>query len=143
MKIYIAGRISQRFELHEVRKKLWELGHEVVATWIDESTNWNESLVHGGPIYGKKIALRDISQISSADLVILDTTSPLSADGGGGREFESGFAFGQFQHKQWWRVGPPKNAFHHLVDRSFDDWNDCLEYVRRDEIGKDENEKRN
>ena len=129
MKIYIAGRISQRDELHDVRRAIWELGHEVVATWIDETPNWNESLVHGGPVYGRNIAMRDLTQISMADVFILDTTSPLAADGGGGREFEAGFAFGQFQHKQFWHVGPQKNAFHHLADHHFEDWPDCLKYL--------------
>ena len=129
MRIYIAGRISQRDELHDVRRAIWELGHEVLATWIDETPNWNESLVHGGNVYGRSIAMRDLTQISMADVFILDTTSPLAADGGGGREFEAGFAFGQFQHKQRWRVGPPKNAFHHLVDQSFENWDQCLKFL--------------
>jgi len=130
MKIYIAGRISQRAALHEVRQRIWEVGHEVVSTWIDECPNWNESLVHGGPTYGLSLALRDITQISMADVLILDTTSPLSQDGGGGREFEAGFAFGQFQHKQLWRVGPPKNAFHHLAVRSFDHWDAAIKTLK-------------
>lgn len=131
MKIYIAGRISQRAELHPVRLAIWEAGHEVVATWIDESVNWSESRVHGGPIYGKKIALRDIAQISTADLLILDTTSPIALDGGGGREFEAGYAFGQFQHKLFWRVGPPKNAFHQLADREFETWQQAIDELKK------------
>ena len=128
MKVYIAARLSQRPELHTIRAQLWELGHEVVSTWIDEGGDYGTA--YGGD-KAAKIALRDISQISSADLLILDTTSPLSADGGGGREFEYGFAIGQFQHKITWRVGPVKNAFHALADRQFTTWKECLDYVRR------------
>jgi nucleoside 2-deoxyribosyltransferase len=120
MKIYIAGRLSQRPELHLIRQQIWSLGHEVVSTWIDES---GDGALNGT---AKRIATRDLCQISSADLLILDTTSPLSPDGGGGREFEYGFAIGQFQHKTTWRVGPMKNAFHALVDQEFETWDDAL-----------------
>lgn len=122
MRIYIAGRLSQREELHLVRRDLWKLGHEVVSTWIDEGRDASDETND----VAIKYALRDISQISQADLLILDTTSPLNFDGGGGREFEAGFAFAQFQHKKLWRVGPRKNAFHALVDRGFENWEECI-----------------
>lgn len=70
--------------------------------------------------------MRNLCQISNADLLILDTTSPLSYNGDGGREFEAGFATGQFQHKTIWRVGPVKNAFHYLADKGFETWEECL-----------------
>jgi len=127
MKIYIAGRLSQRPELHVIRSKLWEAGHEVVSTWIDEGGDYSTGF---GGNKASKIAIRDISQISSADLLIIDTTSPLSQDGGGGREFEFGFAVGQFQHKLVWRVGQVKNSFHALVDESFPTWEACLERLK-------------
>ena len=127
MKIYIAGRLSQRPELHEIRTKLWAFGHEVVSTWIDETGD--HAKLDGG-IKAKKIALRDMCQISHADLLILDTTSPIALDGGGGREFETGFAMGQFQHKIIWRVGERKNAFHSLADEEFKTWEECLERLK-------------
>lgn len=136
MKVYIAGRISQRDELQDIRREIWRAGHEVVSTWIDEGQKPQYSLVHGGEQFGKKLAMRDIAQISTADVLIIDTTSPLSADGGGGREFEAGFAFGQFQQKELWRVGPPKNAFHHLVDRSFDNWDEALNFLEELNVDK-------
>lgn len=120
MKIYLAGRISQQQELHEVRKQLWQLGHEVVSTWIDEGGSKGDR---------KSLALRDLCQISQADVLILDTTSPLAEDGGGGREFEAGFAIGQFQHKKVWRVGPEKNAFHSLIQKCFNSWNDVYIFL--------------
>ncbi len=128
MKIYIAGRLSQRGELHEIRKKLWQLGHDVVSTWIDEGGDFSKG--DGGLTQGKKVAIRDLAQIATADLLILDTTSPISYDGGGGREFEFGFAVAQYQYKQEWRVGPVKNAFHYLVDREFETWKECLIYLK-------------
>ena len=126
MKIYLAGRLAQRPELHQIRQKIWELGHEVVSTWIDEGGDYSTGF---GGDQGAKIGMRDMCQIATAELFILDTTSPLSADGGGGREFEFGFAMGQFQHKKCWRVGPKKNSFHALVDIAFESWTDCLQYL--------------
>jgi hypothetical protein len=114
MKIYIAGRLSQRNELHDIRKRLSNLGYEVVSSWIDETPQPT----------GIMLALRDLVQIAIADVIILDTTSPLSEDGGGGREFEAGFTIGQFQHSRLWRVGPVKNIFHHLAEQSWSSWED-------------------
>ena len=123
MKIYIAAKLSDRSRLHDVRKKLWEAGHEVVSTWIDEGRDYASGF---GGNKAAKIGLRDLCQISSADLLILDTLSPLNMDGGGGREFEYGFAIGQFQYKLVWRVGPIKNAFHAMADQEFNSWEEAL-----------------
>ena len=125
MKFYVASRLSCRPQLHEIRTKLRAMGHEVIATWLDESGDYCEN-----PDHARKVALRDLCQISMVDILLLDTTSPISKDGGGGRETEFGFAIGQYQHKKLWRVGPAKNVFHYLADLSFDSWDDFLEYVK-------------
>ena len=124
MRVYIAARLSQRPELHSIRKRLWDLGHEVVSTWIGEGGDYQRD-----PRDAKKIAIRDMCQISMADLIILDTTSPISYNGGAGREFEYGFAIGQYQYKDIYRVGPANNAFHFLVDESFETWDELLEFM--------------
>ena len=123
MRIYIGGKLSDRSRLHEVRRLIWETGHEVVSTWIDEGGDY--AVGFGGKL-ATKIALRDMCQISSADLFIIDTISPLTEGGGGGREFEFGFASGQFQHKQLWRVGPVNSSFHTFVDKSFSNWEEAI-----------------
>ena len=127
MKIYIGGKLSDRPRLHDIRKQLWEAGHEVVSTWIDEGGDYATGF---GGDKALKIAIRDLCQISSADLFIIDTLSPLTAGGGGGREFEFGFASGQFQHKTLWRVGPVNSSFHAYVDKEFKTWKECIEYVK-------------
>ena len=124
MRFYVASRLSCRPQLHEVRAKLRALGHDVISTWLDESGDYSNSIEQA-----KKVAMRDLCQISQVDVLILDTTSPISKDGGGGRETEFGFALGQFQHKKLWRVGPAKNVFHHLADMTFDSWKEFLEYI--------------
>lgn len=81
-------------------------------------------------VFNRKLAIKDFTEISAADLLIVDTLEPLqtieATSSGGGREVEVGYALGQFQRKEVWRVGPPRNVFHYLVDRAFEDWDACL-----------------
>lgn len=119
MKIYIAGKLSQRAELHAVRERLWQLGYDTTPFhWIDDHTQ-----ADGGE-WANQIALRDLDWIASADIVIIDTTQPFSPDSGGGREFEFGYACGK---KILWRVGPMKSAFHSLATRVWDSWEDMFD----------------
>jgi len=124
MLFYIASRLSCRPKLHEVRAKLREMKHEVIATWLDEHSDYSDN-----PDHSRKVAMRDLCQISMVDTIILDTTSPISKDGGGGRETEWGFAIGQYQHKHLWRVGPAKNVFHYLADVSFESFDEMFDYL--------------
>ena len=130
MKIYIASKYSRQAELHVIKKQIWEAGHEVVSSWIDECFGFDHDQID--EIIGRKFAMRDLCQISMADVVILETLIPLSHDGGGGREFEAGFAFSGYQHKRFWRVGPAKNPFHYLADLTFENWADCLIHLKGD-----------
>jgi len=117
-KVYIAGKLSQREELHSVRERLWKLGYDTTPFhWIDDHNNGH------GAEWAHQIALRDLDWIASADIVILDTTKPFSPDSGGGREFEFGYAAGK---KMLWRVGPLKSAFHSLATRSWGSWEAML-----------------
>ena len=125
MRIYMASKLSARPILQEVSQRLWAKGHEVVSTWVNESGDYAQH--PDAEVMARKISIRDMCQICTAELVILDTTVPLSFDGGGGREFEYGFATAQYQYKKIWRVGPAKSAFHYFVDRSFETWNELVE----------------
>ena len=127
MRIYIAAKLSDRMRLRAIREELFKLGHECVSTWLDEVAKPEAMDMR---TFLRKLAVKDLTEIRAADLLILDTLSPLSAGGGGGREFEVGFAIGQWHHKDVWRVGPGNNAFHELVDRAFATWDDCLSALR-------------
>lgn len=120
MKIYIASFFDTRERLRPVRDELWKLGHEVVSTWLDEAAKPSSMDTE---IFYKKLASKDLAEINSADLLILDTNDLTPR---GGREVEYGFALGRFQSKQVWIVGPSRNIFHRLADRHFDTWEDCL-----------------
>ncbi len=120
MKVYLAARFERRQEIRPVRDDLWKMGHEVVSTWFDEVARMEDMPID---TFYKKLALKDIAQIESADLFILDTEVPSER---GGKEVEYGYAIGQFQRIMVWIVGPARNVFHQLADRRFDTWHECL-----------------
>ncbi|KKL74752.1 hypothetical protein LCGC14_2061740 [marine sediment metagenome] len=120
MKVYLAAKFERREELRPIRDKLWSMGHEVVSTWIDEVKK------PGGMTsdqFKRKLAVKDLAQIESADLFILDT---FVISESGGKEVEFGLALGQFQGILVYIVGPACNVFHQLCDRRFENWDDCL-----------------
>ena len=123
MKVYLACRFEERKKLRPVRDALWELGHEVVSTWIDEVKRSEQM---SEDVFYKKLALKDIAEIKSARLFVLDTLVPSER---GGKEVEFGMALGQFQAKLLYIVGPIRNVFHHLCDRHFDSWDEFLNFM--------------
>ncbi|MCR4308356.1 MAG: hypothetical protein NUV80_07445 [Candidatus Berkelbacteria bacterium] len=120
MKIYLAGSFNSRNRLRPIRDKLWEFGNEVVSSWLDEVAQPKNL---SKKEFYKKLALKDIAELKSADLVIVDVLEPSSS---GGRDTELGLALGAFATKQIFLVGPPVSVFHELVDDQFASWDMCL-----------------
>ncbi len=123
MKIYLASKFETRNEIRPVRDKLWQMGHEVVSTWLDEVKQPPAMTLD---IFWKKLALKDLAEIKAADLLVLNTGGPSVT---GGKEVEFGFALGQFQNKLVYIVGPLRNVFHALCDRRFDTWDEFFEFM--------------
>ena len=127
MKIYIGASFSSRNRLRPIRDKLWSLGHEVVSSWLDE-------VAKPAPMtqkeFYKKLAIKDIAELKSADLVIVDVIDPSTT---GGRDTELGLALGSFSQKQVYLVGTPKCVFHELVDAQFKDWPSLFQYFESKE----------
>jgi len=123
MKVYLAARFETRATLRPVRDALWKMGHEVVSTWIDETV---KPAGMDQSIFWKKLAIKDLAEIKSADLLVLDTHVGSER---GGKEVEFGFALGGFQSKQVFIVGPIRNVFHELCDRRFETWWQFLSYI--------------
>jgi hypothetical protein len=123
MKIYIASRWSNRTFLHVIRRRLNKLQHQVVSSWLDE-VDTNDFSPDSD--FHRRLAIRDMVEISSANLLILDETEPLVALSGGGREVEYGFALGQFQNTATWLVGKPRNPFHFLAGAIYPSWNEVF-----------------
>ena len=124
MKIYIAASFTSRPRLRPIRDRLWEFGHEVTSTWLDEVAK-PENMT--GNEFFKKLAIKDISELKSANLVIVDLLDPSTS---GGRDTELGIALGSFASKQIYLVGKPTSVFHQLVDQTFENWDGCLEVLK-------------
>ena len=120
MKIYIAASFVSRERLRPIRDELWNLGHEVVSSWLDE-------VAKPAPMtdkeFYKKLAIKDIAELKSADLVIVDLLNKSST---GGRDIETGLALGAFSAKQLYLVGVPVCVFHELADKQYPAWTDLL-----------------
>ena len=119
----MAGSFVSRQRLRPIRDQLWEMGHEVVSSWLDEvakPANMTQKEFY------KKLAMKDISELKSADLLIIDLCDPSTS---GGRDTELGVALGSFSSKQIYTVGPVKSVFHELVDKQFETWESCLEFM--------------
>jgi hypothetical protein len=124
MKIYVAGSFSSQKRLRLDSHRLWELGHEVTSTWLGEVAK-PESMRQ--MVFDHKLALKDLCEVSAADLVIVDTIQRSST---GGSDTELGYALGAFQHKMVWTIGPIRSIFHHLADMHFASWDECIEFIK-------------
>ena len=123
MKIYIAASFVSRPRLRPIRDQLWQMGHEVTSTWLDEVAK-PEPMTQDE--FYKKLAIKDIAELKTANLVIVDLLDPSST---GGRDTELGLALGSFANKQIYLVGIPVSVFHRLADKTFDDWKTLLEFM--------------
>ena|SRR3990167_5419252 len=126
MKIYIAARFERRQVVRPYASRIWELGHELTSSWLNETTKLPQ-MSHGE--FMRKLAVKDLTEIRAADLLILDTAEQSTR---GGKEVEWGFALGQHQSKLLWIVGPPRNVFHWLADRIFETWEQCLQIIEKE-----------
>lgn len=96
------------------------MGHEVVSSWLDEVAK-PENLTQKE--FYKKLAMKDVSELKSADLVIVDLSDKSTS---GGRDTELGLALGDFAKRQVYTVGKVSSVFHELVDKQYDDWETLL-----------------
>jgi hypothetical protein len=121
MKIYIAGTFGDQKSLREPAAKLWELGHEITGTWLNEVA---KPYGMGRKEFWKKLAMKDVAEVAMADMIILD-----NRQSSGGKNTEWGVGIGQFQKKLLWLVGEPSTVFHELADMQFKDWDELIEYI--------------
>jgi nucleoside 2-deoxyribosyltransferase len=125
MKIYIASRFIDRNRLRGWAAKIWEMGHEVTASWLNEVARV-PGMSHDE--FWRKLAMKDLQEISSSDLLIRDVHT-ISHTGGADTEY--GFAMARHQHCMVWLVGPKRNVFHMLADKHFKTWNECLKELKK------------
>jgi len=120
LRIYLASNHQSQDRLKIVKEMLLERGHTVCSNWLTEGTAQAMEVLTEDQ--RQLFSYRDLGEILSADLLILDTREQSVS---GGREVEYGAALAL--GKLVWRVGPARNVFHSIPRRSFDSWSEALE----------------
>lgn len=87
LKVYIAGRYSERSRLQKWREKVRNLGLSCDCAWMDETA---KGIFSVDDDYLREHSDIDIEEVRACKVFILDTQGPI---GGGGRFFEFGMAY--------------------------------------------------
>ena len=119
MRVYLASNWESQARLVALVSRVDGGSHEVVSSWLWEEPGQGFRVLSEMQCVEK--AHRDLGEILTADLVIVDTLEETQS---GGREVELGFAVGK--HPVW-LVGPCRNIFHQVTTRQFVDWDSCLD----------------
>jgi nucleoside 2-deoxyribosyltransferase len=122
MRIYLAGSFLDQKALRPMANKLWELGHEVTSTWLNQVKRPADM---SSEEFNRKLAIKDIAEVTKADLIILDNRRS-----SGGKNCEWGVGLGQFHGKMVWLVGKPSNVFHYLADKQFSNWDGIFKELK-------------
>ena len=122
MRIYVAASFTAQRRLRVIREHLFQQGHMICGTWLDEVT---KPEVLSKEQFDKRLASKDLQEIREADCFILDTEEESTT---GGRYVELGFALAHM--KLLYVVGSPNCIFAHLADQRFATWEECLEHIK-------------
>lgn len=113
LKIYLAGRYSQKEEIKEFAEKLMAIPNVFVTSrWLEEKWPPNTTMDRLPLAELQKTALQDYEDVKAADAVIFFACPPDLPTVRGGRHVEFGFALAMA--KLMWVVGPKENIFHHM-----------------------------
>lgn len=105
--------------MRKIRDSLVRLGHTICSNWLSEDNA--QSLPELSTKRRQMYSYRDIGEVVSADILIIDTNEESCS---GGREVEYGMALAL--GKPVWVVGPVRNIFHSVCRQRFDDWQMAL-----------------
>ena len=127
LKVYIASKFHSRHRLMPMRKRLEDLGFEVLSNWMlndpeVDPSNANDSLGNNLE-QSQMMAERDHLEVDACHIFIIDTTDESLT---GGREVELGYAMKAA--KACYRIGPIRNVFHALVYGS-SNWDQLLRHL--------------
>lgn len=127
MKIYTAATFTEQKRIRGNKEKLFQLGHSVVATWLEEQVK-PEGMTDEQ--FRRKMAAKDLQEIAAADCFILDLEKPSVTMG---KMVETGFALAK--HKLTYVVAPEGtltggHIFLLLADRIFTSWDELFEYFK-------------
>lgn len=113
MRVYVAGRFTGRHRI-KMEAETSILGANIVSTWL----NATEADYPYPTEQAAGYAIRDMEELASADVLIVDT---LDDSNTGGREVEFGAAWAS--GKKCIVVGPRRNVFHYLPTvEHYDTW---------------------
>lgn len=124
MRIYVASNWASQVRMQGIKFKLEEMGHEVCSGWLEEDNAQAMSTLT--PKKMKLYSHRDLGEIMTADLLIIDTGEESNT---GGREVEYGVALAL--GKLVWVVGPVRNIFHSVPRHQFNDWGLVFAHLAR------------
>lgn len=127
IKIYTAATFQEQNRIRHNKEVLFTLGHSVVSTWLEEQI---KPAGMTDEEFGRKMAMKDLQEISTADCFILDLENPSKTSG---KMVEFGFALAK--HKLVYVVAPADtltkgHIFCFLADKVFASWDDLFEYFR-------------
>lgn len=124
MKIYTAATFAEQERIRGYKEKLIKLGHQVVATWLEEPPARPEGMTEEQ--FERKMAMKDLQEVMLADCLVLDVENPSRT---AGKMIETGFALAK--HKLVYVVGipPAHSIFLTLADQHFDSWDKFFEFL--------------
>lgn len=127
IKIYTAATFSQQKRIRGHKESLIQLGHAVLATWLEEQVRPDGMTDEQ---FGKKMAAKDLREIAAADCLILDMEAPSQTMG---KMVELGFALAN--HKLIYVVAPEGSLttghiFITLADQIFPSWEALLTHLK-------------
>lgn len=127
MKIYTAASFTEQKRIRQQKEQLIQMGHSVTASWLEEQVKPDGMTDEQ---FGKKMAIKDLQEIATADCVILDLEAPSKTSG---KMVEWGFAMAK--HKLAYVVAPEGtmtngHIFLMLADRHFLSWDDLFTYFK-------------
>ena len=134
MKIYTAATFTEQKRIRECKEKLFQLGHSVIATWLEEQVKPQGM---SDEQFRRKMAAKDLQEIAAADCFILDLEKPSVTMG---KMVETGFALAK--HKLFYVVAPEGtltggHIFLLLADKIFNSWDELYGYFKENHKSTD------
>jgi nucleoside 2-deoxyribosyltransferase len=126
MKIYLAATFTEQEYMQFIAQRFKWQGHEITSTWIYGQWKPKAQTFYD---FGKNMALKDLADLASSDLMILglDQTSTTM-----GKMVEFGYAVAR--HIPVWLIGGTeeyleRHIFLRLADKHFKDYDACLTFL--------------
>lgn len=134
LKVYIASKFASRTRLLPYKRKLQEMGFEVLSKWMEpgeDTLGADLDSLAANLEESQRCANRDIYEVSICDIFIIDITDESNT---GGRECELGEALYRrevnLEDILIYKIGHIRNVFHALV-HPIKDWEAMMVEMRR------------